>query len=192
MELTQWVPRYLPPGVSQLGLEADKSHNIVPRLNMSRDLLPLPLGLHGMHRYKRIFTCPVYYLFVTCCGLDLKSQVTPFHFSEVARHSNSFSNTWTSYGAHSMSTEIPSPWSKPAGAWSWQVTQYCAKIKHESRFTSTPLRSAWYAWVQMYLYLPSILFICNMLRIRFEITSDTNSSAVIAKCFWFLSEYSSW
>ena len=46
---------------------------------MSRDLLPLPLGLHGMHRYKRIFTCPVYYLFVTCSELDLKSQVTPIH-----------------------------------------------------------------------------------------------------------------
>ena len=67
------------PVVSQLELEADKSHNIVPRLSMSRYLLSLPIGLHGMHRYKCIFTCPVYYLFVTCCELDLKSQVTPFH-----------------------------------------------------------------------------------------------------------------
>jgi hypothetical protein len=33
--------------------------------------------------------------------------------------------------------------------------------------------------------LPSIIFICYMLRITFEITSDTISSAVIAKCFDF-------
>jgi len=40
-------------------------------------------------------------------------------------------------------------------------------------------------WYKCIFTLPSILFICNMLRIRFEITSDTISSAVIAKSFDF-------
>jgi hypothetical protein len=62
------------PWSTLAGLEVVKSYNFVPRLSMSGDLLPLPIGLHGMHRDKCIFTLPSI-LFI-CNMLRIRFEIT--------------------------------------------------------------------------------------------------------------------